>query len=235
MKKILFSLTVLFSITTICLGQSDKGYIGISIGPSTPMGDLASKDANNLAAGWATSGAVFDISFNYKLGESNFGIAALLRGQANATDAQELANEFASQIPGVLWTVDSEPWSMGGLLFGGYASFPVSNKFSFDTKAMFGFLSATSPEITITGSNQEAYIWVNQNSATVSSFAYSLGAGFKYELGRKMYILSNVDYLASNPEFLNVQTIASDGSMSSDTWSQKMGTLNMSFGIAYKL
>ena len=54
---------------------------------------------NNPAAGWATSGAVFDISFNYKLGEGNFGIAALLRGQANTTDAQELANEFASQNP----------------------------------------------------------------------------------------------------------------------------------------
>ncbi len=64
---------------------------------------------------------------------------------------------------------------------------------------------------------------------------YRGNLGFKFELGDKMYFLSNIDYLASNPEFLNRETLASDGSITTDTWSQDMKTLNFSIGIAYKL
>ena len=235
MKKIISTLTVMFLITSISIAQNDNGYIGISFGPSIPMSDLASKSADNSAAGYANSGAIFDISFNYKLGDGDFGIVALLRGQANAIDAQELANSAASLYPGILWTVESDPWSIGGFLFGGYATFPISNKASFDAKAMLGFLSATSPELHITASNQASSVWVISNEATASSFAYCISSGFKFELGDKMYLLSNIDYLASNPEFLNRETLASDGSITTDTWSQDMKTLNFSIGIAYKL
>jgi hypothetical protein len=81
MKKIVLSLVALMTFIFQSHAQDEKGYIGISLGPSIPMGDLSSKDADNDAAGWANTGAVFDISFAYKLGEGNFGITALLRGQ----------------------------------------------------------------------------------------------------------------------------------------------------------
>jgi hypothetical protein len=131
MKKIVLSLVALMTFIFQSHAQDEKGYIGISLGPSIPMGDLSSKDADNDAAGWANTGAVFDISFAYKLGEGNFGITALLRGQANPTDAQGLADELANQVAGVNWTVESDGWGIGGLMFGGFGSFPISEKTSF--------------------------------------------------------------------------------------------------------
>ncbi len=199
------------------------------------MGDLASKDANNDAAGWANSGAIFDISFAYKLGDGNFGVTALLRGQANPTDAQALADEIANQVAGVNWTVESTGWGIGGLMLGGFGSFPISEKASFDTRAMVGFLSATSPEITITGTVPGGTAWIKQGRTSASSFAYLLGAGFKFNVGRKLYLLTNLDYLGSNPEFRNVETTTSLGTRERSTWSQSMGTLNLSIGIALKI
>lgn len=225
----------LLTIATQGYAQDQKGYIGISFGPSIPMGDLSSKNVDNDAAGWANTGAMFDFSFAWKLGEGNFGITALLRGQVNPTDAQGLADEIASQAPGVNWTVESDGWGIGGLMFGGFGSFPISEKTSFDTRAMIGFLSASSPDITITGTVPGAKVWIKQGSKSASSFAYLIGAGFKFDIGSKFYLLTNLDYLGSNPEFSNVETIASDGSRETDTWSQSMGTLNFSVGIALKL
>src|SRR5690606_1448615 len=235
MKKIVFSLIALLIIVSQSYAQEKKGYIGISLGPSIPMGDLSSKDADNDAAGWANTGAIFDISFAYKLGGGNFGLTALLRGQANSTDAQALADELANQYPGINWTVESGGWGIGGLMFGGFGSFPLSDKSSFDTRAMIGFLSASSPELTVTGTGPGGTAWIKQGSTAASSFAYLLGAGFKFDVGRKLYLLTNIDYLGSNPEFRNVETTTSLGTRERSSWSQSMGTLNLSIGLALKI
>lgn len=215
--------------------QDKKGYIGISLGPSFPLGDLASKDPYNSASGWATTGAIFDISFAYKIGEGNFGVTALLRGQANPTDAQKQADLLSNQSPDIIWTVDSDGWGIGGLMIGGFGSFPISEKTSFDPRIMIGFLNAISPEITISGWRAGESAWIKQVSADAMSFAYLVGAGFKFDIGNKFYLLTNLDYLGSNPEFSNVELKASDGSRTTGTWKQSMGTLNLSVGIALKI
>jgi len=235
MKKYILSFVVLTTIVLSTQAQNTKGYIGLSLGPSIPLGEFASKDADNDAAGWAKTGAIFDISFAYKLGDGNFGISGLLRGQSNPTDAQSLANELANQVAGVNWTVESAGWGIGGLMFGGFGSFPISEKASFDTRVMIGFLSASSPEITVTGSGPGGTDWFKQSSASANSFAYLLGAGFKFDIGKKLYLLTNLDYLGAKPEFNNVETIASDGSREKSTWSQSMGSINFSGGLALKL
>jgi hypothetical protein len=215
--------------------QDEKGFIGVSIGPSIPLGDLASKNPNNDAAGWANTGAIFEISFAYKLGGGNFGVTALLRGQANPYDAQALADELANQVTGVNWTVETTAWGIGGLMFGGFGSFPISEKASFDTRAMIGFLSTTSPEITSTISGPGGTAWFKRGSTDASSFAYLIGAGFKFDVRRKLYLLTNLDYLSTNPEFRNVETTTSLGTRVKSTWSQSMKTLNLSIGIALKI
>jgi hypothetical protein len=235
MKKVIFSMVALLTIATQIYAQDEKGYIGFSVGPSIPMGDFSSIDAYNNPAGWANTGEMFDISFAYKLGESNYGVTALLREQANPIDGQALVDEIANQNPGINWTVESDSWGIRGLMFGGFGSFPISEKASFDTRAMIGFSSASSPEITITGSGSDGTVWIKQGSSTASSFTYLFGAGFKFDVGSKIYLLTNLDNLGSNPEFSNVELTTSTGSRETATLSQSMGTLNFSVGIALKL
>lgn len=235
MKKIIIVAIVAMSVITSSYAQEQKGYIGISLGPSIPVGDLASKNFDNDEAGYANTGAVFDISFAYKLGDGNFGITALIRGQANPTDAQIIADEFSRQFPSANWTVESDSWGIGGLMFGGFGSFPVSEKISFDPRAMIGFLNATAPAITVSGSGSGGSGWIKVESASASSFAYLIGAGFKFDISDKLFLLTNLDYLNSNPEFINVETITSDGDRQLDTFNQTIGSINLSVGIALKI
>jgi len=205
MTNLITLLIILLYTATNCFSQ-DNGYIAISFGSSTPIVDFASKNPNNNAAGFAKSGVIFDISFAYKLG-NNFGITALIRGQANATDVESIAYQISQQNSGVSVTFSSKEWSIGGYMVGGYGSFPVSEKVSFETKAMFGFLLVTSPEITINFSGPGGTGWVKQNSSSSSTFAHLLSLGFKYNAGKRICLHTNFDYLGARPEFSNVESI----------------------------
>lgn len=146
-----------------------------------------------------------------------------------------MAEELANQSPGVVWSVESKNWGIGGLMFGGFASIPVSNKATFDTRAMIGFLSSTSPDITITATGTGGSAWIKQGTTNATAFAYMFGAGFKFDIAPKLYLLTNLDYLGSKPEFRNVETTTSLGERQRSTWSQSMGTLNLSIGVALKI
>ena len=233
--KNLITLTAIVLLSFSYGFSQDKGYIGIAVGPSIPTGDFASKDMNNESAGFAKTGAIFDITFAYKLNK-NFGVTALLRGQANKLDAQAVSNEMSKQMPPEFSnTVRTGSWGIGGLLVGGYSTIPIAKQLSFESKLMLGFISATSPDVTINLSGYGETAWVKQNSVSSTAFAYMAGIGLKYDAGKRVCVLLNVDYLGSNPKFDNVETTSSDGEMSKDSYSQAFGTVNFGFGVGYRL
>ncbi len=233
MKNFLITLAIALLTSSNSFSQ-DKGYIGISLGPSIPIGEYASRDASNKSAGWATTGAIFDISFAYKLGQ-NFGVTGLLRGQANGIDNDAYASELSNQAGGN-WTVDSKAWSIGGFMFGAYGSFPISDKVSFDTRAMIGFLSATSPELNVTLNGSGGLAWFKQSSVSATSFSYLIGGGFKFDVGNKICLLANLDYLGAKPEFRYVEvTSSAGGAPQKSTFSQGFGSINFGFGIGLRL
>lgn len=234
MKKAVLLLTICLFAVTKGFSQ-DKGYVAVSIGPSFPIGDFASKDPDNEKAGLAQTGAIFDISFGYKLGK-NFGVAALIRGQANSTDTQAIVDELYTQIPSTVNAdVETGNWTAGAFLAGGYASFPVSKKISFDPRVMIGFLSATSPDTDVYLSDGSNSGWVKQASVTSTAFAYLVGVGLKFDVGKRICILTNLDYMGANPEFKDVQTLSSDGNIEVNNWKQPFSTINVGVGVGYRL
>lgn len=234
-KKTIFSLLALMIFAFHSQAQDKKGYIGISLGPSSPRGDFSNKDYNSPSAGWANNGAMFDISFAYKLGEGYFGIIGLLRGQSNQTDAQVIADQIAIRFPRENLRVESEGWGMRELMVGGFLSRPISKKISHDSRVMIGYLSVDSPEKTYTAAVPGSTAWVKQNSASAGSFAFLLGVGLTFDIGNKLFLLTNFDYLASNPKFSDIEVIDNYGGRKTDSLSQNIETFNFSVGIALKL
>lgn len=236
MKKFGITLLVLCTVVLSCYAQGDRGHFGISVGGAIPMGDLGSKDLDNENAGMANPGGLIDLSFAYKLGKGNFGLTALIRTQSNPTDVSGVEKELQNADPSINWDVDMKKWKSGCLMAGFFGSFPVSSKAFFEPRFMLGFVRATSPELTITATDpQIGSFWIKQSDATALTFAYLMGVGCKFDISSNLYLLTNLDYLGSNPEFQNVEYTTSAGERATDTWSQKMGTFNISAGIAIKL
>ena len=231
MKKNLFLLLVILFNFLQGFSQN-KSMVSISMGPSFAVGNFANKNPNNSTSGIATTGVVFDIHFTHLLNE-NLGIAAILRGQSNATDAKAIEDEMKKMYPQVQWSVQSNYWGIGGLLFGGFGTWPLYNKCSFDAKFLIGIANATSPEITITGKSALSTEWVKQNSTPSNTFAFMPGVGLNVHPTNRISILLNLDYLLANPDFINVNTYSSTGQLVKYAFSQKMETINISLGFGW--
>src|SRR5690606_1940630 len=102
--------------------QKRKGYIGISIGPSIPIGEFKEEGSANTGVNLSL------INFGY-LFNNRVGIAANWFGGAHTVDVSQfgLANGM---------------WSYGGLLAGPLVSTPIGSKVDFDARVQIGFSSA---------------------------------------------------------------------------------------------
>lgn len=232
MKKIILILTVLCCTSA---KAQNIGYLGITLGPSIPSGDFGSKDPANKSAGLATTGFVIEGTIAFKLGK-HIGMSALLRSQNNWPDNLVLEDELETQT-GVAWEVETTAWKLGGFMLGPYGSFPVSEKVSFDTRVMIGFLFGNSPELDFTLKGSGGAGWVKQKSTSSEAvLSFLFGCGFKFNVSEKICLLTNLDYLGSEPEFNNVQILSSaGGSPAKTSFTQSYSTVNLMVGFGIRL
>lgn len=157
----------------------------------------------------------------------------MIRSQANGVDAQAIANELV--LPGYRVTVETGTYSLGGLFLGGYGSFPISEKLDFDTRAMLGFASVSSPtyDIRYSAIGVGDVLTFKQTSSTSGAFAYNIGAGLRWNVGRKICLLWMLDYMATNPEF-EFDFTNIDGTTTRRKYDQPISTFNSSISIGYR-
>ncbi|MDX2129002.1 MAG: hypothetical protein SFU91_08200 [Chloroherpetonaceae bacterium] len=170
--------------------QSTKktGYLGLTLGPSIPVGDFAER-----SNGLATTGLQLNLINMGYLFTRNYGIAGIWFGGANP-----------------LGVSGFDPWSYGGLVVGPMVSFPIGKRIEWDFRAMVGSSLTTLPNI---GAGEEdAY-----------SFAFSLGAVLRINIGENFALMSNIDYFSTSPKFERLRI------------EQKITTVSICFGLAYRI
>ncbi|HYG14902.1 MAG TPA: hypothetical protein VEC12_04045 [Bacteroidia bacterium] len=212
--------------------ETHNAFIGISLGPSMPVGDFASKDIDNQSAGFASSGAIFDINFTYNISR-NWGFTASLRGQSNPFDENAFENELENENPGTLWTIHSEQWSIGGLLIGAVRGIPISEDSRVEIRAMFGFLRATLPNVEWTGRQGLIELSGKTYSASASAFTGLIGVGYRYNITSMLALTVNADYLGAQPEFRDVKTATNYNTVRRETFRQKFGSINFGVGLGF--
>ena len=210
-----------------------KGYVGFSLGAAIPVGDFASTNASSDEAGFAVTGAGFDVSVAYKF-DRNFGLAVMLRGQANGVDAQKLADAIAEET-GVSNKVEVKSWNTGSLLVGLHSSVDLTEKLSFEAKAVIGYSNCTSPELKVTYLSTGSDLYVRQKSAVALSFAYLVGVGFKWDIAPKTCLLLKMDYLTAKPQFKDVEVFNSYLGYSEADFKQQISTITAGIGIGLRL
>ena len=103
-----------------------KGYIGISMGASIPVGGFA-----DISNGLAKTGIHINLlNFGYLFSE-NFGVCATWFGAANALNTSDY-----------IYT----PWAYGGIMAGPLLSYQISEKVEWDFRPMFGYSVTTLPD-----------------------------------------------------------------------------------------
>lgn len=190
MKKTTTLLLGLFLSISMAFAQEGnrKGFIGISIGPSIPLGEFKDYGLANTGLNLTL------VNFGYMFGE-NIGLAGSWFGAAHTTD-----------IMADNWTLNGM-WSYGGLMAGPLFSTPINEQIDFDLKGLIGYSVAN--------------LEVEGVKIDGTGFAYSLGAGMRFNFAPKWAFLLNADYFGSLNEGHYME--------------RKIEVINTTIGIAYRL
>ncbi len=243
LQKALALLTAfLFCIILNSYTQTTKNMIALSGGAAIPVSDFASKSADNPSAGFANTGYLYDLTYVRFL-NNGFGIAAMVRGQSNDMDVDAAIKTLdIDMTEGVTVSSESKPWSNYSILAGVYNSYPMgkADKAFFESRAMIGYMNVTSPEWSTDFSIVDEVNYtlnVKEYKATAGAFTYLFGIGFRYNVGKKVFLYTNVDYQGAKPSFNDVKVSMNDGYSTYDTTmsvSQSISSLNVGIGIGIR-
>lgn len=182
--------------------------VNVSAGFAFPAGDFSSIDGQNEKAGYAQSGANFNISAYYMV-SNTIGIGGLLTGCMNTVNQSAYQANFQEKYPDLTgWEVNAQKWSSGGLMVGALVKLDISSNLLWQARLGVGPLMIFSPEIEVIGTVDDYQQYINLvESHKTTEFGFDIGSSLMFGLGGRKYLMVNGDYLYANATFNDFKTI----------------------------
>jgi hypothetical protein len=159
MKKIILTTLIILSIFSFAKAQDSKGYVGISLGAAFPGGDVTTDFGSKTGLNLSLINAGY--RFSDRVGMTfNWGASAY-----------KLSD-------------DQSTFAIGYLAIGPMFSFPISDKFSVDSKPQIAYLGGT----------------INDGTDEVDfnkSLGLIIGSSINYAIANHWELSLNFDYLST--------------------------------------
>jgi hypothetical protein len=194
------------------------GSLGLSIGPSFPVGSFGDDEVNNSSSGLAKTGLLLEIGYTHPVSKY-FSLAMMLHGQLNGLNTEALENTFSktriNNTPFLFdgttppppptgtiypnWKFSKSYWRTGSLLLGGQVQLPLGSRgLYFIGKAMAGPTYVSSPKIEGSSITDTATAHVSQTSEHAVGLGYLIGGGVQYGVSKKLFITGRLDFFGTN-------------------------------------
>lgn len=188
--------------------NNNKRYLSLSLGPAFPAGKYAATGVYDAAAGFARTGELIQVAYEQLLGKK-IGFTVAAQAQQNSMKETYMGKRFVpvhTPVPlanNANWRFDKRSWLLGSLMAGGYGQFAAKNsRVAFTTNAMIGVVYASYPKMTGRSSNSDALvssgIYTETNSKSATGFAWSFSGGVRYDLAKKMFLLTRLEYFGTS-------------------------------------
>lgn len=243
-----------FSSQQVLISQNDnanknnisndrKGFVLFSLGTSSPLGNLANKNIENVDAGLANLGADLKFDCGYRIFKY-VGLQLQLSNNSFPIDLKTMADYLAKQTTGFTYTLKSKSgWRATNMMAGiyGYLSLDKNHKFIFVPKVLVGYALNNSPAYKITASTlingMTLSFTADQSSARSEepTFSYNFGTSLNYNFTKRIFINGNIDYIGSTSKanFKNVVINYSDGSNDITDFKMDFKSFNITLGIGF--
>lgn len=230
MKKIIFSLAFSFLFSSLLHAQEEEPHLGIglTVGPSFPVGTYATTSINTGNVGCAELGTFFSLDFEYRVWE-NVGFSFRffdMSNQVNASEFKALVKKMDNSVVDIQ-TPDSY-WDVAGGMLGIYRLFPLDdeNRLVLKVKGEVGPATGMSPKYTsitkdMFGNN--VFTEVRSYNAETGQFGFILGCDLNYRLNRRITFSLKMDYVYANQGFYPIPD-----------YTQQFKGANLSLGFMYK-
>jgi hypothetical protein len=212
----------------------------VAIGVSFPTGDFANNDFTNPSSGFAQVGFNLNLQYAYKFNEY-LGLGAMVTGDVHNFDVSAVREGLREDFESVFQDIDeiyvnTRQWASGGILAGGAFSLPLGDRLAFDLKVLGGFLYVHSPELSIEviSPTTPGFLIIDNDKAV--AFVWDFGAGLRYNMRGKKYIILQYDYQSSRPSFKDQKSyliINDDVMEDSQSYTQDLRVMNLTVGLGY--
>lgn len=236
-KIIILSTVITFSSSIIAQGilstVGGKVYLGISAGPSFPLSSFGDDNPQSESSGYAKTGYMIELNGGIRL-LNLFEISVTGFRNSNSTDFKNLVNSINVSNPEANLAGESDSWEIYGFLGGIGISFPLPEKFIADIRVLGGYQNTKSPEISLTGENQDTYVKIE--GKTVSSPVYFGSASVRFPLSNALYLNFGFQYIASSAKFENVNrkiSINGEVSESNISFNRSLDAWGINVGLKY--
>jgi hypothetical protein len=213
MKKLFLLACVLAAMVSRAQNEPDQpkrmGYIGITFGPSFPLGNFAEQTPDTQTTGLtgtettASGLSISLVDFGY-LFSDHVGITAKWFGSAWARNTQR--------------NYPMDPWSCGGIMAGPMFSFPIATKMDFDLRPMIGYAICVGQRQSGTPVESDASM----------GLAYEIGGTFRIHTGERFSLIFPIGYFHTLAKFY-------DSSFMPPEFEQPFSTFSLNMGVAYRL
>jgi hypothetical protein len=218
-------LSLLFFFNSYSQNVKQRRYISLSAGAAFPVGKYASTNLNKVNAGFAKTGEVMNISYTQLLSEK-FGFVIAAYGQRNGVNTRALENDFSKAViynnpPSNFnydpntglpvggptpsgntysnWKFDKHTWLFGSLMAGGYGEFLLKKTdLALLVKATAGVVYAVHPKLNGNSISDTTAVHVESNSKHTFGAGYAVSAGIRYDLNKKLCLLTTLEYLGTS-------------------------------------
>jgi hypothetical protein len=213
--------------------QSNRSvYLDYSYGLSSPLGDFASRNFNNEEAGFAKGGLSSSFTIGYDFIDKGFGFLFKTQSHVNVFNAVGYQRELNKTTTGY-WTAYGDNYVTSSLMLGAKKNINLTPKSTLDFRALLGLAICKTPEIEAFESSLP--YWFVELPTYASTLGYQLGLGYQYQVNKRLSLIASFEYFGAAPEFGDITSYASSGSIFSDTRSQKMNVVNTRIGIGINL
>lgn len=233
MKKLII---LLLFISQLSFGQSsNRQFVGLSVGPSFPLDDFGKAVLDDSTSGFAKTGIALSFNYTYRIAH-NFGLQLIINYSGNSLDNVSYKDQLEAAHPDYGVSVESpRNWTSGGLFLGPYLRFPLTEKLSWDIRALVGYFGSYTPNVIIRTTkkddlNDKGEYYIERSRA--NNFGYLVGTGLKYRKD-SYYILLFGDYVSSTLKFKDATGWDWDKEPFKTSFSQNINYLTVTIGVGY--
>ncbi len=188
------TLILLFASTLTSFAQV-KNAFWVEVGTNFPLQEYAST-ATLEGSGFATSGISTSLHYSREIWKRG-GFQAAYFYMNNPINSKTIEETVENDTSIFSIVIGRDFWSHAAFLVGLYQEIGIgkSKKFKIRGSLMGGILNSVSPKVQVL---EEVFLqgsrWTTYESTRSTSWSFSAGIGFKYDLGEKFFALIDFDY-----------------------------------------
>lgn len=219
---------------TVSSGEFIKLMLSAAV--AIPTGDFASSDVNNNQSGIAMTGYMLNGGLGLKL-HKHIRLMVSYLYQSHAFDVHSFDAGMEHIYPGAAVNTSGGSWIMNGLMGGLHVDLPIEDqkKVAAIIKMQMGIPNFTSPAIDSKIIYRGATGSTSIETAYAKSMAYLLGLGFSFKLAEEASLQVSTSLFGGKPTFYNVVSKNSSGYSSTDSFTQKINSINIQLGLVIKV